>query len=103
MAISAWFYHQLQAMQDRGLNPTFDDVLVGLAKAREGGSETPSHLGTIDEQEALQRIEEVTRKRQAKNALMWDALKALAPSLSGFGDVLRDERGEPVQCQNRGP
>ena len=50
----------LAAIKDRGLNPTFEDVLVGLKAALD-------HTGSEDseERQAIYAIENECRKRQA--------------------------------------
>lgn len=57
-------------MKDRGLNPTFDDVLVGLERARNGREVKRDGVSLkiekIEEEEALRCVEDAFRKRAAR-------------------------------------
>ncbi len=56
----------LAAIKDRGLNPTFDDILTGMAAALGAQGDEAA-----EEREAIRAIEEACRKRQAVKSKRW--------------------------------
>lgn len=90
-------------MKDRGLTPSFEDVIEGLERARLGEtdrSKIARHIDeeVIDTERAVQYIEDSCRRRMkeiTKEAVLtW--MKAT------FDTMARDKNGEPIQCQNSG-
>lgn len=76
-------------MMERGLNPSFDLVIEAFQ-------------GTFDlgrgETEFVQRLEDLTRRRQAENAKTYDALKENPPD--GFIGMILDGTGAPILVQS---
>lgn len=88
----------LAAIKDRGLNPTFEDVIAGIDAAlhlQKGGDDA-------EESELIRHIEDACRKRNAENE---KALKTLRErGMAAYSDfILRDKTGQPVQLQNPSP
>ncbi len=95
----------LAAIKDRGLCPTFEDVLIGLKAALD-------HTGSEDseERQAIYAIETACRKRQVDKSkrwkIGWGKTVTIAPGwhVDRTGDtILRDKTGHPVQPQNPNP
>lgn len=103
MSISVRFLMDLRAMKDRGLNPTFEDVLVGLDRARTGDrSDTfGNKVEIIDGDRSIRCIEDVCRRRIHDEEQAWEEMRT--GLFSGSGDMARDKTGAPIQCQNPNP
>lgn len=108
MSISVRFLMDLRAIQDRGLNPTFNDLLDALDKARGAGSDV--NFQKCDEHDVIRYLEDACRRREAEAerdlkelADILDENRVRGTSiLSTMGTVMLDKMGHPVQCQNLG-